>query len=432
MKTVYKVLALGVMMIAFAVANTTSSFAQDPAQTEKEALYKKYTDNYKGTDDQKKIAIEAGKQYIEKYGASEDDKQVVDYLRKRVPALEEEIGTKQMYARFNASVKDPKTVNSDEAFASGKQIIAKTPDLIDVPIVLASIGFDNAAAQTPNNKYNADAISYAKQVIQQIESGKTSTNWGAYAYSYKNPQFPDGKSNTLGWMNYTIGYIMFYRQGQKKDALPFLYKATQFNSGTKGNPEIYRTIGSYYVDEFIRLDNERVEKVKAAGNVDTDETKALLALQKGYADRAVEAYAKAYRVANADPKTDKAYGDAILKRVKELYGIRYDNKMDGFDAFMSSTATKPLTDPTTAVVPVVEATPTTTTSGAPTAGTMMTNTAEASTAATARPSNGSSTTAVKSTTTANTGASATPTKTPTKTTTKTPVKKPAPKKKGTR
>jgi hypothetical protein len=420
MKTVYKFLVLGIMMVAFAAANVAPSFAQDP-QAEKEALYKRYTDNFKGTDDQKRIAIEAGKQYIEKYGASEDDKQVVDYLKKKVPSLEEEIGTKAMYASFNTAVKDPKTVNSDAAFSSGKQIIAKNPDLIDVPIVLASIGFDNAVAK--NNKYNADAINYAKMAIQKIEAGKTSEQYGAYSYVYKTKEFPDGKSNALGWMNYTIGYIMFYPQGQKKDALPYLYKATQVASGTKNYPELYRTIGSFYVDEFIRLDKERVDKIKAAGNVDTEETKSLLALQKGYADRAVEAYAKAYRVASSDPK-EKAYKDSLLTRVKELYAIRFDNKMDGFDAFLSSTATKPLTDPTTAVAPVVEATPSTT-SSAPSTATKMTNTTEDSMNTVARPSNASATAAsAKSTTPA---AAAT-----TKAATKTPAKKPAAKKKGTR
>ncbi len=73
-----------------------------------------------------------------------------------------------LYTRFNNSFKDTKNINSDEAFASGRDIVSKYPDLIDVPIVLASVGFDNAALKTPNDKYNTDAVNYAKMVIQKI------------------------------------------------------------------------------------------------------------------------------------------------------------------------------------------------------------------------------------------------------------------------
>jgi hypothetical protein len=335
-------------------SSTNSNSKGGPNSPEnKESLYTNFTGCYKETDQAKRDAcMRIAKEYLIKY--EKDNDEFGAWVRKQYDRYVQAEDTIDLYGRFNKSVEDPKSVNVDEAFTIGKQIIAKTPDLIDVPIVLASIGFDNAAAPSPNNKYNAEAINYAKQVIQQIESGNTSTNWGAYAYSYKNDEYPDGKSNTLGWMNYTIGYIMFYRQSQKKEALPYLYKALQFHSGTADNPEIYRAIGINYVDEFIRIDNERVEKIKAAGNLDTDETRNLLALQKGYIDRAVEAYAKAYRVASGNPKMDQAYKDAVLKRVKELYAIRFNNKMDKFDMVFKSIMNKLFTDPTSAVVPIFD------------------------------------------------------------------------------
>jgi hypothetical protein len=229
-------------------------------------------------------------------------------------------------------------------------------------------------------------------------------------------------------MNYTIGYIMFYRQGMKKEALPFLYKATQLTSGTKTNPEVYRTIGSYYVDEFIKMDTDRVAKIKAAGDQDTDETKTILALQKGYADRAVEAYARAYKIASTDPK-DKAFRDSLLNRVKELYSIRFNKNMSGFDAYLAGVMSKPFTDPSVAVTPVVEAATATTTPATPTTMTTPTETVKPATAAGSGGTAATSTTTVKSTTTTNNGTSVTTT---TQVKTKTPVKKATTKKKRTR
>lgn len=419
MKTVYKFTTLGLLLAAFVFANAASSFAQDdPIKT---ALYEKFIGCYKETDQVKKDACYAvAKEFLDKFGTQNDE--YVTFVKKRYDSYKKTKDEAALYTRFNTSIKDIKTVNSDEAFSSGKEIVAQTPDLIDVPIILASIGFDNAVAKTPNDKYNADAINYAKMTIRQIEAGKTSTNYGANFWVYKTDKYPDGKNNTLGWMNYTIGYIMFNRMGQKKDALPYLFKSTQLNSETKTNPEIYRSIGSWYVDEFIKLDTERVAAIKAAGDVDTDATKATLALQKGYADRAVDAYARAYKVASTDP-ANKAYKEGLLTRVKELYSIRFNKDMSGFDAYLASVSNKPFIDPTVAIVPVVEATPAAT-GAAPSTATTMTNTSTTPAASTTRTDSGTTTSTVKSTTT-DSGAT-------TKTTTKTTTKKPAPKKKGTR
>ena len=416
MKTVSKFLTLGAMMGAFVFANATSAFAQED---EKTTLYTKFTECYRGTTQPQQDTCYAGaKEFLDKF--EKDNDQYTQFVRKqydRYLAGKENAKTGALYERFNKSVQNPQAVNLDEAFASGREIMAKTPDLVDVPIVLASVGFDNAVSKTPNERYLGEAVNYAKLAIQKLEAGKTSENYGAYSYSYKTKEFPDGKSNALGWMNYTIGYIMYNRQNQKKEALPYLYRATQLNSGTKTYPELYRIIGSWYVDEFIRMDAERVAKIKAAGDQDTEETKAMLAMQKGYADRAVEAYARAYKVAGTDA-ANKAYRDSLLNRVRELYAIRFNKDMSGFDAYMAGVMNKPFTDPNTAVVPVVD---TSTTGSAPSAAMTMTNSAATET-----------TSAGRSTGTAAKAGTGTSTGTPAKAATKTPAKKPAPKKKGTR
>ncbi|HEX9959326.1 MAG TPA: hypothetical protein VGB00_00170 [Pyrinomonadaceae bacterium] len=406
MKTIIKVLSLGMMLMVFAVA---PAFAQE----ECEGLYKKWLDNYKGTDAQKQTAIDAGKEFISKCNTAEQA-EIIKYLQVQVPKLEGTLKSKSTIDCFNNAVKDAKNVNADNAFRCGKEILAGNPDQIDVPLVLASIGFDKAVAKPPVDTYNADAINYARMAIQKIEAGKTSPQYGAYGFTYKN------KDNALAWMNYTIGYITYFNQKNKRDALPYLYKATRFETGAKDNPKnialIYQAVGDYYRDEYNRLDDERAklateakDKTPEEAKVLADKAKELLLLQKGYADRMIDAYGRAYSfAAPADP----AYKTGLLNDLKVLYTFRYDNKPPAaLETYISGLNSRPMPDPTSTVSPVVDTTTTATTTPASTGS--LTTTAPTTTTTNGRTSTADTTTTSKA-------------KTP-----KTPVK-PAPKKKGTR
>ncbi len=151
----------------------------------------------------------------------------------------------------------------------------------------------------------------------------------------------------------------------------------------------------------------------------------MVGMQKGYADRAIDAYARAYSLSKADTK-NKVYSDGLYAKLKQLYAFRYDGKNNDVDGFVATVMNKPMLDPTAEVVPVkVEAAPATT-PGTTTPGAAMTSddntsagTSNMGTAATAKTGNGS---ASKANGTAVTKAA----------TAKTPAKKPAPKKKKTR
>lgn len=412
MKTILKFLMPALLMFSFASATVPSVFAQD----DQEAVYNKFLANRKGPEVEKvKVAIAAGEEYLQKFGSDANNKDIVDYINKQLPLLKDFVSKSEGINSFDQAVRAKNWANS---FSSGKQIIASDPDRLDILLVLASIGFDQAAANPPVDTYNADTVSIAKQAIQKLNEGKPSMtgNYGAYEYQYKNAEFADGKNNALGWMNYTAGYIMFNRMNQKKDALPYLYKASQANSATKNFPEVYRLIATWYRDEFNRIVEERKAKIDANNGQETDETKAALALQYAYAERAIDAYYRAYKV--ADPK-NTAFRTALLNTAKEFYKVRFD-KEDGFDAFVASSTAKSFADPTVAVTPVV-LTPTQTTSG----GTASVKSTDSNvTASTTRTTATTSPAAAGKTTT-------TTTKT-TMTTTKTPAKTPVTKKKGTR
>lgn len=462
MKTIFRFLALGILMTVFSAVTVTSSFAQDQA-AEKAALYKTYMDNYDKPEIEKiEIAIKAAKEYVEKFGANAADKEQVDYFKTAVPELEKSVAqikkakgdaeiakVKQaLFTRFDKGVKGTNgKADPVETYAAGKEIVAGDPDFVDVILVLGSVGFDQAVLPTPVDTYNEDTIQYAKMAIQKLEANKPSKtgDFGVLQYSYKNKDYPDGKANALGWMNYNIGYITYYRQGKdnpakKKEALPYLYKATQYTSFNQKNPFLYQTIGAWYLDEAIKIDKDRKAKITAAGDKDTDETLAMLAMQKGYADRAIDAYARAYKFAKDDKNSKKEYTDNLYARLKELYVFRYDGKTVGIDEFVASVQSKPLPDPTAAITPVKDETttpPATTSTTTPPAEATIapkpaTNTSPATTPSPTKPATvtkpTSTTTPAKPPT--STDESATPPATAK--TDKTKAKKTTPKKKGTR
>ncbi len=433
MKNTIKFLALGLMVVAFGAISVSSIFAQATAEECATIYNDKFLKDRKGpTIEKYQSAIAAGKEYLSKCGSLEgdDNATIKDYVTKQIPKLEAIV--KDM--KFTAEVIDPfnKSVPAKDwatAFNTGKQFIAANPDSVDVMLVLASIGFDNATANPAVDTYNSDTIAMAKMALAKMAENKPSGsgNYGAFAYTYKTTAC-DGKLNATGWMNYTIGNITYYRLKNQKEALPYLYKSTQMGCETKNIANIYRMIGAWYIDEFKKIDDERTAKIKAAGDQDTDETKAMFGLQKGYMERVAEAYSRAYKAAMTDKAATAEFKNSLLNRSKEFYGYRFDKVMTGYDAWSAGLNSKTFSDPTTAVVPVVDATPSTSTTPAG-ASTMTTDTTKTPATADTRPRTATTTTAKPTTTTA-TAAGATTAAAPT--TKKAPAKKPAKKKKGTR
>ncbi len=440
MNKVFRFLGLGALAVTFTAVGATGTFAQDvcadseiPAKT---AKYEEFTKNYAGaTSGERKVALNAAKSYVEKYGSCPTDKDQIAYFNTYIPDAEkqlaimvkdeaEEVLRKQkqpFYDRFNTGLKSK---NWDEVYASGKELLKLETDptnLLDLTIVMGQIGLDEMT-EKKNNKYNADTVQYAQLAIQKIESGTASTNYGVAVpgsnYAFKTKKFPDSKANALGWLNYTIGYIKFNGDKNEKDALPYLYKATQYNSGVKDLPNIYQGIGSYFFGELEKLEAKRVAALKANNGVENEEAKATYALQKGYAERAFDAYAKSYNLVPSDPK-QKPYKDGLYETLKNIYLFRNNGKKDGLDAAISSVKSKPLVNPTTEVTPIIETAPT----PAPTTNTTGTTKPETATTTPV-------TTKPATTTAAKPATPATPAKTTTAT--KAPAKKPAPKKKGTR
>jgi hypothetical protein len=380
MKTIFRFLSLAAVVAAFSVAGATVGFAQDPCTDTagQDALSNKVRELFPKTDPASQAAkIEAGKQFLEKYGACDavSVKEFADYLKPNIPKWEanyKKVTDKQeldgLVAKFNTGLNSK---NWDDVYAAGKQLLEKAPeDFRAAELVLGSIGLDETSKTPRVTKWNDDTLKYAKMSVADLESGKTFKTFGVNPFTYKN------KEDALGWMNYTIGYITFFDKNNKKEGVSYLYKATQAASDTKQNPVVYASIGGYYFDDVKVLAKEVQEMIAGQSKDDTpeiakqkvDAIKAKVALLNGTSEAAIDAYARAYNLAKADVKKyPKTYTDGLYKTLGDLYNVRF-GKMDGFEAWIAKVDTKPMPNPTVPVTPISDpepATPptTTTTSG---------------------------------------------------------------------
>jgi len=399
MRTILRSLGLAVVLAALFAVGSVSSFAQDACDVDAiNALYQSVVDNYKSNDPavlQK--AIDAGKQFQEKYGTCDVAKTNSDWIKNNLPKWEGRLkGVNDVLARkkildsFDTAVQ---AKNADAAFTSGEEFLTKypadDPARIHVVVTLANMGYNEAFNK--NMKYSANGLKYTKTALDMIKAGAAEKKEGGYGnYTF----WCANKTDCVSQLTYQTGYLTYFGQNDKAGALPYFYQATTLPGSFQKYPATYGIIGDYYKESVLKLSDELKAKIAAQSATDTDEVKAqkeadikqTIGMLNGYAERAMDAYSRAYKIASADPKL-KTYADGIYKQIQSLYTVRFQ-KQEGIDAWIGSTVAKPFPDPTSAVTPVVDTDTSTgnTTGGTGTGvgaanGTGVGNTAAAKTAA---------------------------------------------------
>ena len=140
------------------------------------------------------------------------------------------------------------------------------------------------------------------------------------------------------------------------------------NGKFKGDPRVYGAVGDFYFEEATKIRKEippMIEKQKA---LTTDEEKlkmdaeieAKIALFNGYAERAMDAFGRAHKLAPSSTPAEKTYKDNIYKAIEDLYKWRFE-KETGINEYIASTITKPFPNPMSEVKPVSDPKPATTT-----------------------------------------------------------------------
>jgi len=369
MKTIFRSTSFVLLFAAVLALGAVAGFAQDPCgdaegQT---AAGDKFRELYPKKDiSGRKAAIEAGKQFLEKYGSCEPAKELSEYLKTTLPKMETNLAKvekdekiKEIVVRFNAGLKSK---NWDDLYAAGKQLLTEDGEKYrPAVLVMGSIGLDETAKSPRVTKWNDDTIKFAKLAIADLEGGKTFSSLGFQPFEYKN------KEDALAWMNYTIGYIYAFDKNNKKESVTYLYKASQAVSDTKSNPVVFESIGAYYFEDARKLITEISAMPKAAPS-DTPEVaqqkldafKAKVGILNGTVERALDAYSRAYKL-SPDTPAGKAYRDGLYKTLGELYDVRFEKK-EGLDTWINTAVTKPLPNPSSAITPINDPEPITTTS----------------------------------------------------------------------
>ena len=372
MKTIFRFLTTGALTAAILALSAVAGFGQEACADVdgQNDLYGKFTANFqKKTSAELRIAADAAKGFLEKYGACESVKEQADYMRPWVPKLEENIKKidegavmKALFTRFDSAIN---TDNAAELYASGKDILGKQPDNYNIIVPLGVVGWYQAAKN--NNAHADDALRFAKMALEDIKSGKAKATkknkdgqevWGALKYEFT-------KDAAISELTYAVGYLNYYVKKDKKAALPYYYELAQAGR-YKDEPRIYSTIGNYYVDELAPIVDEvpkLVEKLKTAADdaakADLEaQIKAKIAMFNGYAERAMDALGRAH--AKATKPADKTLKDSLYKQLQAIYERRFEKK-DGMDTYLATTIAKPMPNPTTPVTPVSDPEPTTTT-----------------------------------------------------------------------
>jgi len=313
----------------------------------KAALYKRFTDNFQKPDPAaQKIAYDAGKEYLQKYGGdtSRDNVQIVNYIKSWVSKYEAAASNAEFYPLIYQKKNYP------AAFAKGKQLLASDPDNLKVLINLAYAGYLASTAKDDTN--DADAINYGKQALQLIDAGKTPEDWQPFS----------GKDEALAYLNFTIGELLM--KSSPTEAVPYFIKATQYDAPVRKTPVPYLRLAKVYTDtQYTPMATDYKQYI---GKEPSDAQKNALANLNGVMDRIIDAYARAVAY-SSDPKYQQAKPD-IMKTLTEFYKARNNDSTAGLDQLIASVTQKPLPEPfvpSAAPTPSPTPTPTPTTSGQP-------------------------------------------------------------------
>src|SRR5262245_60942099 len=175
------------ILLALALGSSGSqwmtTFGQETDDQAKIDIYKKFTDNRVPNP---ALAYQAARDYLQRYAKEKD--QYTDYLQKWVMFYERDERKKRLPILINEK-------NFAEAYKVGAKLLADEPNYLRAQIDLGYAGY--LAASAKDESHNTEALGYARKAIQEIEAGKTPTEWAPFK----------GKDDTLAYLNYAVGFL---------------------------------------------------------------------------------------------------------------------------------------------------------------------------------------------------------------------------------
>jgi tetratricopeptide (TPR) repeat protein len=312
-----------------ATGTTTTAAAGGQGDAEaKAALYDTFTKNIKTNPT---VAYDAGKEYLQKYEATDGPTdQYVAYIKKWVTSYEK-------VARRQQLLKQLSDKNYNEAFASSQQVLADFPDDLEVLYRLVGAGF--IALDSKNTANNAAASTYAKKLIQLVEAGKS-------------PDTSKSKDEILGNLNYALG--LFTQTSQPTDAINYFIKAAQYEGSSKKDPKTYLFLADLYEKgEYTKLATQYNTSCKTPEQLQTQECKDLGVKVNQVVDHMIDALARAIAYSNVGPDAAKLAQAraAWMEQLTTYYKFRNEGSDTGLKELIASITSRPLPKPGEPIVP---------------------------------------------------------------------------------
>ncbi|MBK9155566.1 MAG: hypothetical protein IPM25_15380 [Chloracidobacterium sp.] len=388
MKKVFRFSGLALFGMAVLGFSATGAAAQSNCEDADgiTAADAKVRENYPKIET-RKIAVEAGKEYLEKYGECEVTKDFVAWLKPQLPKWEQQVKEyeewlwrKPRIERFDGGIKAGKW---DDVYAAGNELVGRYPNDVGFMLPMAIVGLQESYKN--NFKYNEDAIRYAKMAIAKLKDGSAEVKKDGKGNPildktgkevYGPFQFERNKEDALSELTYALAYINYHAKKDRKAGLPYYYEVSQMPGLYKEEPRLYASIGQFYVDESNPIGLQIGELIKKIQAATTDEEKEKLdaevkpkvALYYGYIERALDAFGRAHKYADEKIASEKTIKAEVYKTMQSLYERRFE-KTEGLDTWVATTIAKPMPNPLSEVSPVVDPDPVTTTTSATPAAT---------------------------------------------------------------
>lgn len=368
-------------MLGFAAANAAAQKPCDDADGIA-AVDAKIRSNY-GKIATLEIALEAAKEYLQKYGECETTKDFVAWVKPLVPKWEQgvakykdDVWRTERVKKFDDAIQNKKF---DDVYTVGAQLIQRYPDNVHYLLPLGLIGLSESYKN--NYKYNDDSIRYAKLALAKFKSGTPEPKrdkegkllLDANGKELFGPyQFERNKENAISELTYALAHILYHAKKDKRAGLLYYYEVSQTPGPYKEEPRLYATIGQYYVEESAPIGKEIVSLIQKEHTALTDEEKEKLdveikakeALYNGYNERALDAFSRAYRFADEKIASEKTLKAQVYTALQGLFERRFAKK-DGVDKWVADATVKPFPNPTSEVTPVSDPEPAKVTVGAP-------------------------------------------------------------------
>ena len=284
---------------------------------QKDELYATFSDLKRiPVADKQKLAYEAGKEYLRRYGGDNSDPDV-KVVRKFVTEYEGVRGEFDIDTAYAAK-------NYAKTFEIGRALLHKQPENFYFLGILAEAGYENAIAG--NASLNAETVGYAKRAIQLLNGGKVTK-----ADPFKSIGV------ATGFLNFAVGNLL--KDQSPVEAADAFLKAIQSDSPYRSEPLAYHRLGAAILKgEFAQLSAEYNEKYGAKQA--SAEQKATFDRINHLAERAIDAYARAVALSTNPQQQDAR--NKILAQLTALYGSFHNGSNAGLNELIATVLSKPL------------------------------------------------------------------------------------------